>query len=219
MKKTLFVLRVNNFRPDLCEYTIPTIRFWAKRNGWEYREINERFLPKAPVTYEKLQISWLGDDSDWNLLCDADVMLKPTFLDPTSFFNPNTVGSSYGFAVSAKFKSNIYFERDGRNLGLSGGFILSSRLTHDLWNLPHNFEEALDGTEKNPHLIDEYVISTNLARYGLKHSGVSNDPDNYIHHFGQEIKHETAMEKVKDLWLDWCEVWPDLTFQNQDKSS
>lgn len=222
MLKNLFVLRIGDFRPDLCEFTIPTIKHWCAKNGWVYNEITKRRYNDLPITAEKLQVHNLGKDSEWNILCDADLMLRPDFVDPVSFTAPNVVASSYHFRASDKFKTNIYFERDERDLGLSGGFVLTSKFTHDLWTPPALWTLALSAT-KNKHLIDEYVISTNLAKYGLCYDGVSNEPDRYIVHFGDadktdEEKRQGAL-KAKELWLDWLHIWPSLGNQKHEPSS
>jgi len=86
-----------------------------------------------PITSEKLQVYNLGKLSDWNCICDADLMLRPDFVDPTSWSQHNIVRSSYHFKASEKFVYNKYFERDGRDIGLSGGFIITHRICHDLW--------------------------------------------------------------------------------------
>lgn len=214
MLKKLFVLRIGNYRPDLCEYTIPTIKNWASKNDYHYEEIIQRvFDEKYPITIEKMQVHGLGAGSEWNILCDADLMLRPDFIDPVSFTNYNTVASSYHFDADQKFQVNKYFMRDGRNLGLSGGFVLSSFMTHDIWK--HlNPDVALEGTSRNPHLIDEYMISTNLAKYGLKYDGVSHNPDEYILHFGDADKTEEEKRagacKARELWESWILIWPEL---------
>lgn len=222
MKKNLFVLRINNYWPELCESTIPTIKYWASLNGWDYREITLRVYPRRPPTLEKLQVHTLGEDADWNLLCDADVMLRPDFPDPSLIINKTMAASSYSFKASQKFSSNMYFERDGRDIGISGGFVLTSKLTHDLWEPPKGgdaIDAGLEATSKNTHLIDEYFLSTNLAKYGLNFSGVSNTPDRYIIHFGgtneeknNDQKHESVL-KARALMLDWATIWPSIVSQ------
>lgn len=209
--KKLFVVRVGNYWPEICRYTIPTIEFWAKKNNWQYVEIKDKYFNgDFSPTVEKLQIAKLGAESDWNLLIDADVMIRPDLYDMTNSEDPKIVRSSYGFPADKKFKSSLYFERDGRNQGISGGCVLSSRLTHDLWN-NSPLQWAKDHCADR-HIIDEFVISTNLARYGLKFDGINPTPDTYIVHFGDhagdENKKKELVEKAKDLYLSWEAIWP-----------
>jgi len=65
-----------------------------------------------------------------------------------------------------------YFFRDGRNIGLSSCAIATSRICHDLWT---PLEEDIFTPEiastivyKNRDVIDEYCVSRNLARFGLR---------------------------------------------------
>lgn len=199
--KRVFVLRVNNYRPDLCEYTVPTIKHYAEKIGAVYTEITERKYPDWPVTYEKIQVHTLGADADWNILVDADFMLHPDLLDFTKVIPRNTVGLSYGFNAFDFFKSNIYFERCGHSQGIAGGFIVSSRLTHDVWTpLDIPLSEALQQTKRH-FILDEYTLSLNLAKYGLKFSGLESSPviGRMMFHLGNEEK--TESEKQADLLL------------------
>lgn len=213
-KKEIFVVRVNNYWPELCEFTIPTIKNWAEKNGWKYSEITERKFDGLPFTAEKLQIHELGSDNDWSAICDADLMLRPDFLDPSKILSPFEVASSYRFDARDKFAG---IEDDGRNIGISGGFVVTSRLTHELWKNPSDWESALKSTSANPHLIDEQVIANNLARLKYPFNGVSEEPDTYIVHFGGTNDKKTYYEKqaevvrAKDLWLNWCLIWPELS--------
>jgi hypothetical protein len=207
--KNLFVLRVNDYRPDLCRYTLPTIRGYAEKIGAKYVEITERVWPDWPVTYEKLQVHTLGAGADWNLLVDADFMLHPDLPDFTKILPPHVVGFHYGFNAANFFKSNIYFERCGHSQAIAGGFVLTSRLTHDLWTpLDMPLETALDQT-KRAFIIDEYTLSRNLARFGLKFSGVEASPliGKLMVHIGNEEKPEGERQsdvlKAKALFEEW----------------
>lgn len=221
MLKRLFVLRIDNYWPELCAFTIPTIKAWCQKNGWEYNEITERHHnPIASATFSKTKIYELGADSDWNIICDADLMLRPDFFDPTTFCDQYIIRSSYSFKASTRFPICKYFLRNNRNVGISGGFVLTSKLTHDLWKADELSDEMIKS-----HLADEWIISRNLAKYGLHYDGISNDPDKYIVHFGGTLGHTTheektvAVEKAKELFHSWSLIWPFIANQSPEGNS
>lgn len=175
-----------------------------------------------PITAEKLQIYNIGRLSDWNCICDADLMLRPDFVDPSNWGSPEIVRSSYSFKASEKFVMNKFFERNCRDLGLSGGFVMASQMCHDVWEYPNSWLYALTQVH-NKHLIDEYVIAKNMARYGLHYDGVSNEPDKYIVHFGdadiKEAQKKKDVVRAKELYLDWLEIWPSIASQSHEPLS
>lgn len=197
--KNVFVLRVNNYRPDLCALTLPTIQAWAKKIGANYREITHRVYPEWPVTYEKIQVHALGADAAWNYLVDADFMLHPDLPDFTAVVKPDMVGIHYGFDADRYFTPDIYFQRCGHNQAIAGGFVLTSHLTHDLWTpLEFGVEEARKRVRRQ-HCMDEYCISRNLARFGLTYTGLqySDEIARQMIHLGTEEK--TDSERDNDL--------------------
>lgn len=199
MNKKVFVLRTLGYRPDLCEFTIPTIKAWADKISADFFTIGTRHFPGWPVTYEKLQIHELGKDSDWNILIDADVMLKPTLPDITQYLPPNGVATAFAFDADNMFKKDVYFERDGRNIGLATNFVVSTRLSHDLWKpLDMTFEQAKE-LSKREFILDEYALSRNLAKYGLQHTGILPEEAlaEMVIHFGSEER--SKQEKEKDV--------------------
>lgn len=235
MIKRLFVLRVGDYRPDLCRFTIPTIKKYAKKIGAEYVEITERefgarynwdptlndnlggevLKNPLPVTLEKLQVYNLGRDSDWNILVDADVMIHPTMPDVTKFLSPVAVSSAFAFDASAMFRPNRFFERDGRNIGIVANFVVSTSHTHDVWDYtqaiyPDDLETLpLSTWTKREFIIDEYVLSSNLAKFGLRHSGILPMPhlEQMIVHLGnEESTPEQRLEaalKAERLFNEW----------------
>lgn len=170
--KNLFVVCVDNYQPDLCVWTIPTLKNYADKIGAKFNLITERKFPDWPPSYEKMQVHELGKHAHWNILVDADFLLHPDLPDFTTMLDPTAIGVHYGFAANQYFKPNKYFIRDGRNQGLAGNFIMTSSLTHDLWTpLEISKEDALSQF-KNPMQVDEFTLSRNLAKFGLKFSGV-----------------------------------------------
>lgn len=215
--KNIFVLNINNYRPDLCVYTLPTIKDYAEKIDANLHIITERVFPdNFPVTIEKLQVHKLGEDAYWNILIDADFMLHPNLPDFTTILKPDFVGVHYGFPASKYFENDIYFERDGRNIGLAGGFIITSNLTHDLWSPPEIKMGELLSKTKRPFIIDEYCISRNLAKYGLKYTGLEFNREiaEMMIHIGNEEKSETERKEGVKLAKSLYEQWFSRSYDN-----
>jgi hypothetical protein len=201
MKKAIWVLNINNYKPEITKYTLPTIKAYAERIGAEYSEITERKFPSYPVTYEKIQIHELGSKFDWNILIDADLLISKNFPDVTNVVNIDTVGIDSQYDIRALVKeSDIYFARDGRLLGIAGYFVVTSFLTHDLWEPLESVQEGLlkIGREFS---IDEYCISRNLAKYGLKVNGICLDR-NHLLHLSLTTDNTQEAEKIILGWLE-----------------
>jgi len=80
------------------------------------------------------------------------------------------------------FQPHPYFIRDGRNVGVSDCFLISSAMTHDLWHPPiMDFEEAKKYCRLNERMVIEFVISLNIARFGLKGMGSIGPDKNHFH--------------------------------------
>lgn len=75
-----------------------------------------------------------------------------------------------------------YFLRDGRNIGTCGWITIASDWCLDLWHPCEDLtpeevvsrcyltvNEANSGTMDAGHLSDDYIMSRNVARYGLKY--------------------------------------------------
>jgi hypothetical protein len=195
MKKAVWVLLIGDYFPELMEVTLPSIEAYAKRIGADLKYITERKFPEFPITYEKLQIWELGKEYFWNILIDADTAIRETMPDVTTLFPANTVGFEKEYQASFLFQANKWFVKDERNKGIAGNFVVTSKLTHDLWEpLPMSFEElkTIFGKTRH-HIMDEYTISTNLAKYGYKTSGVA-DESKMLH---LSVITETAKDCVK----------------------
>ena len=77
-----------------------------------------------------------------------------------------------------------YFVRDGRDVGIATNFVVTSSLTHDLWEpLPLTQEQISELAVPNDsepdewnrgwgHYADEFALSFNLAKYGMKYQGI-----------------------------------------------
>jgi hypothetical protein len=171
-KRTVHVVVIDNYFPELCELSIPTIEAWAKKIGARMNFITRRRWPDWPVLTEKLQVFYDGMDSDWNILLDADIMVHPDTPDMLKGFVPPThVAAKDAYNADKKFTMDAYFLRDGRNIGLSTCAVISSRWCHDLWYpLPDEMtaEAACSNIFQERKITDEYCLSRNMARFGHK---------------------------------------------------
>jgi hypothetical protein len=182
LKKTVFTLNVDNYCPEISRITFPLIKFWAHKIGAEFFEITERRFPQFPVTYEKMQIYTLGREmgNDWNIYLDADAGIHPSSPDWTVYMRKDQVAHWSCDVASLRWVYDEYFLRDGRNWGTGNWFTIASDWCLDLWHPLEDLtlEEAVEriypimGELNNDivreHLIDDYVLSRNVARYGLK---------------------------------------------------
>lgn len=203
MNIIIHVLNINYF-PELFELTYLTIERYSKKIGAKLNIISDRRFPDYPILAEKLQIYQTGADADWNLLLDADILVHPNAINPFTYFDPRFVGIKDDYKASTQLRPDIYFVRDGRDLGISGCLVATSRLTHDLWEFPPpdlTREEILDNILQDRKIVDEYIISRNLAKYGLKYKElfpISRYNDMY--HLG-------AFEQDKNKMLDKAKDW------------
>ncbi len=207
--KTVHVLRVGDYRPDLCKYTIPTIQLYADRIGAKLNVITERVFPEYPVTYEKLQIHKLGAEQGWNVLIDADTMVHPDLPDFTAALDPGMVGMMVGHDMRGLFKPNPYFLRCGHFQAIASNFVITSELTHDLWRpLEMPLAEALKQTLRE-FILDEYALTYNAAKYGLRMTGLLPPAgiDALIHHMGNagknDLERQSDTNGARKLFLDW----------------
>jgi hypothetical protein len=175
MKKEVFVVVVDNYMPELCAQTLPTIEAFATRIGAKFTVIKDRKYPDWHPVYEKLQVYELGKDNDWNILVDADTFISKDLGDITKDVPYTHVGVQYAYPAELVMQPDIYFARDGRGQAIATNFVVTSNLTHDVWT-PLEF----DHTEANKRInranaVDEYCLSRNLAKFGLKFAGITND--------------------------------------------
>lgn len=181
-KKTIFTLNVNNYAPEITEITYPLIKRYADKIGADFYTIKDRKFPDFPPVYEKLQIYELGQkmENDWNIYIDSDALVHPDMIDVTNHISKNTVMHAGADLASNRWKYDRYFLRDGRNIGSCNWFTVASDQCIELWKPLDDLtlKEAISNI--NPtvhelstiiipeHLIDDYTLSRNIAKYGLK---------------------------------------------------
>ena len=180
-KKTIFTLNVDNYAPEITAITYPLIERYAEKIGADFHIISERKNPdKAPV-YEKLQIYDLAREmkNDWNIFLDSDALVHPDTIDFTDMIGKDTVMHNGCDVANVRWRYDEYFRRDGRNIGSCNWCAIASDWCVDLWHpLDIPYEEALNNIKPIPnelntlitreHLIDDYTLSRNIAKYGLK---------------------------------------------------
>ena len=188
MRKLIHVVNINDFFPELFELTYPTIRSYAERNGYMINMITERKFPDYPINYEKMQVYEDGKDAEVNILCDADMLIHPEFPDVTKFLKRDSIAFNDNYNISWKYHVDRirYFMRDGRDVGIATNFVVSSDWTHDVWEPLSLSQKDIEDLAKKEntdtggadgrgwgHYADEFALSYNMAKYGLKYTGVT----------------------------------------------
>jgi hypothetical protein len=215
MKKILWTLNINGYSKEITNITYPLLKMYATKIGAEFHVITERKFPDWPITYEKLQIYELAQvhKADWNIYIDSDAIVHPETIDWTEFLRKDTVAHNALDMANVRWRYNDYMRRDGRNIGCCNWLAIASDWCVDLWRpldvspdeavtniFPTVFERTSVITTE--HLVDDYALSNNVARFGLKMKTLEELkkevglPDaNFFWH----CYTETTMEKVRKL--------------------
>lgn len=179
--KSLYTLNVGGYAPQLTALTYPLLQHYARKIGAEFYIIESRKWPKYPVVYEKLQIYDLaakrGDE--WSIYLDSDALVHPETVDFSAFIPKDTVAHNGNDMASIRWRYDHYFLRDGRNIGSCDWNTWASDWCRDLWaplDIPYDqavsnifaTPHELNTVITNDHLIDDYALSRNIARFGLK---------------------------------------------------
>lgn len=220
-KKTVFTLNIDNYAPEITKLTYPFLETYAKKINAEFRIIAKRKFPGYPLMYEKLQIYELGQDNDWNIYIDSDVLVHPDLFDITEVLPEDTALSFVAFFAGDRFRYDNYFRRDGRNIGSANEITVASHLCHDIWEPLSDI--TVDDALKNIQLlrreevvghtggygIDDYVISRNMAKYGIKFktftdllNEIGRPNDEYFYHEWPVAEKDKA-EKIKARLKFW----------------
>jgi hypothetical protein len=182
IKKTIFVLNIDNYEPEITKLTYPFLKKYADKIEADIYQINKRKFPGFPVVYEKLQIYELAQqmENDWNIYIDSDAFVHPDTPDITDLVSKDTVLHNGKDFSTLRFRPDRFFLRDGRHFGSCNWLTMASDLCIDLWKPLDDLtlEEAVAnifpiGEELNTvitpeHLIDDYTLSRNIAKFGLK---------------------------------------------------
>ena len=222
MRKLIHVVNINDFFPELFALTYPTIRSYAERNGYMINMITERKFPDYPINYEKMQVYEDGKDAEVNILCDADMLIHPEFPDVTEFLKRDSIAFNDNYNISWKYHVDRirYFMRDGRDVGIATNFVVSSDWTHDVWEPLSLSQKDIEDLAKKEntdtggadgrgwgHYADEFALSYNMAKYGLKYTGVTWEDwmRPFLIHTGTGDKNE-ALQIARDTLEKWNRV-------------
>jgi hypothetical protein len=182
-KKTIYTLNVGDYCPQITALTYPFIEAWARRIGAEFHVIRQRRFPTWPVVYEKLQIYELAQQAgnDWSIYIDSDTLVHPETIDYTVLLRRDTVAHNGNDMAAVRWDYDRFFLRDGRHIGSCNWFAIASDWTIELWKPIDDLtlEEALRVIHPTineqrtvnitpDHLIDDWALSRNIAKFGLK---------------------------------------------------
>lgn len=182
MKKTVYTVNVDNYEPQITVLTYPLMKAWAHRIGADFHIIDQRRSPQMPPAYEKLQIFDLARErgDDWSIFLDSDALVHPETFDFTNFLSRDTVAHNGNDMAAVRWTYDEYFLRDGRNIGSCNWCAIASSWCRDLWHpltdltlehacaRIHPIVAEQQGGVDAVHLLDDYVLSRNIARFGLK---------------------------------------------------
>lgn len=185
MRKALVTLNVGDYAKEIRQVTYPLMATWAAKIGADFIEIVQRKYPDYPPAYEKLQCADVARSGyDWVVFMDADAMVHPDTPDWTAMMNKDTV-ACFGFDwAPVRWTIDGPFLRDGRMIGWANWLAVASDWTADaLWaelDIPyavaieriHPIAAERQRKMDPAHLLDDYTLSRNVARFGLKALGL-----------------------------------------------
>jgi hypothetical protein len=223
IKKTIFTLNIDNYEEKITELTYPLLKRYAKKIDADFYIISERKFPDYPPVYEKLQIYELAQEmeNDWNIYIDSDALVHPDFFDITNHLQKDTVAHNGVDMAGNRWKYDRFFRRDGRHLSSCNWFSIASDWCIDLWkplddltleeaieNITPIVSEVVSGLIPAGHLIDDYVLSRNIAKFGLKFTTINQivkdtgDTGNYLWH-QYLINSEDKIMQMKEILNIW----------------
>lgn len=215
MKKALVTLRVGDFLPRVWEFTRPYMEIWAQKIGAEFIVLDKRLLTVEgdgkPLNYEKFQLRDIAPQFDWTFFLDCDAWINPDTPDWSEMVNDKSVVLFNGIDNRLnRFRASHYSRRSGSRVGACTWNVICSDWTADLWMPPENFEvacenitlqfcEARSGKCPRNHLIDDYQLSENIARFGLNVKTLVSICEEMKHpqHYYQHIYNCDDYDKLK----------------------
>lgn len=178
MTKKLLVTLDINYNKNISSLTRPYLEKYAEKIGADLKIINERKFIDSPINMEKFQVYEMSKDYDWTIFIDSDALIHPNCPDMTELFGKDTV-TFYGIDYyPTRYKTNSYTRRDGRNIAATTWLTVFSDWTRDLWKPYKNPIQYVDQIDlmdielnfgyESKHILDDYLVSRNIAKYGLK---------------------------------------------------
>ena len=185
MRKLLVTLNIGDYLTEITRYTFPMMETWAKKIGAEFLILDQRKLTVEgdgkPVNYEKFQLHDLVNQYDWTYFLDSDAFVHPDTLDWVEIVGDKSVVLFSGTDPrTTRFRATNYTRRARCHVGACTWNVICSDWTGaDLWQPPEDYAAAVanivpiwaecrTGHCPHAHLIDDYQLSENIARYGLR---------------------------------------------------
>jgi len=203
MKKTIYLLNIDHYEPAITAMTYPLIYRYADRIGAEVVKITERKFPDYPVVYEKLQIYELAKErgDDWIFYIDSDCVVHPDLFDITEVLPHDTVLQYNNDFALTRFDPDDIMRKDRRFIGTCNFFTVFHKDCLELYRPLEDMtlEEALPRMHvsnqerrigmEDGHLIDDFVITRNLAKNGFEYLTLrellkryNRENDEYLYH-------------------------------------
>jgi len=222
LRKTVYTLDIGPYAPAITALTRPLLQAWVRRLGAELVVMDERRFPGWPLCYEKLQIYQRAQerDDDWCIFVDGDALVHPDTPDLTRLLPRDTVAHNDVDMAAVRWTYDRFFERDGRHIGSGNWLAIASAWCLELWRplddltldealariQPVAFEQRAGITAD--HLLDDYVLSRNIAKYGLKFTTVKRVQEQtgcageFFHH-DYTITTEQKVVAIKQTLTNW----------------
>lgn len=223
MKKAIFTLNVDNYAPEITALTYPLLKNYAHKIGADFQIISERKFPGWPCVYEKLQIYELAQEQGIQeiMYIDSDTLVHPDMFDPMNHLPGDTVCHNGNDMAGNRWRYDRFFRRDGRHIGSCNWLTCAWDWCIDLWKPLDDLtlEQALENifpvvSERNAeqfdksHLIDDYTLSRNIAKFGLKFTTLMRmqtqlgDKGNYFWH-AYTLPRQEKVRQMKEVLRNW----------------
>lgn len=219
-KKAIFILDIN-YEDKIKKITKPLIEQYAEKIGADLIVLNQIKFPDYSIEVEKFQIYNYRNNYEWFIYIDLDALIHPDTPDFTELIKKDQVLFGDVNFCGNTYKLNEWFRRDGRFIDAGNWFNICSDITIDLW-FPYfkysqsEAESMISPTSKElklgitkSHLVDGYLISCNIARYGLKLETVSDilqklriEKDVYFYH-NYELSIEQKVNQLANILARW----------------
>jgi hypothetical protein len=225
IKKTVYTVNIDNYQPEVWAITSPLMKHYAEKIGANLHVIDSRKFPEFPGRYEKLQIYTLAREhqNDWNIYFDSDALIHPDMIDMTTYLNKGTVIHNGRDVIGNRYREDCYTMRAGVNFSSCNWFAIASDWCLDLWhpledmtieeacaNIFPTVQETLQGV-KPIDLIDDYVLTRNIARYGLKFTTAieilrekCGYETNFMMHHLYAISADEKVKSLKQCLTNWA---------------
>jgi hypothetical protein len=203
MKKLIAVLCTDDWQPEIRALTFPLFKYHAKKINADFHVINTRKFPSNyPLCYERFQLYEISKNYDWTIQLDADLLLHPDTPDFTRHVPKDHILISVPGLASCSYHMDEYFLRDNRDIGVGGFITINSDWTRDLWKPPSDLtpQEAMqrctpkmfewrDRQFYHDHIVLDYILSRNVAKYGLKYMTLQDMFDKFVENKRASVQH------------------------------